>query len=289
MWLTAVVFAATAAAAPVVEPVVAEAPISSSTTSIKIGLQSVIAPFVLSDHASGLFADVLRAAFASQHIAVEFLYLPNVRFEEQFRQGVFDVTTASFPQQVQDGYLSRWPVSYFHNMAITLRSRIPALSSVDELKKYRVTAFRNAQKVLGPAYAAVAVAHPHYREAATMPSGALFLDRTDVIISQPDVFRYYLKLQLPQKRDAEAALAFHDVLGPGRFYWMRFRTEAQRDAFEHGIAQLYATGEIDRILQRYQQQYGVSRDFFVALDCHFRPEVATQKCKKLSKSWSGTP
>jgi ABC-type amino acid transport substrate-binding protein len=285
MWFTTVVFAATAAAAPVVE----RAPDSPGPATVKIGLQSVIAPFVLSDRASGLFADVLRAAYASQQITVEFMHLPNVRFEEQFRQGVFDVTTASLHQPAQDGYLSRWPVSYFHNMAITLRSRVPTLSSVDDLKKYRVTAFRNAQKVLGPAYAAATRDHPNYREAATMPSGALFLDRTDVIISQPDVFRYYLKQQLPRKRNAEAELAFHDVLGPGRFYWMRFRTEAQRDAFERGIAQLYATGEIDHILERYQRDYGVTREFFVALDCHFRPELAPQKCKKLSKGWNDTP
>ncbi|RFP19577.1 MULTISPECIES: ABC transporter substrate-binding protein [unclassified Duganella] len=279
MWLTAVVFAATAAASPVAE----QAPTSPGPTTVKIGLQSVIAPFVLSDRASGLFADVLRAAFASQQVTVEFLYLPNVRFEEQFRQGVFDVTTASDPRQTQDGYLSRWPVTYFHNMAITLRSRIPTLSSVDDLKKYRVTAFRNAQKVLGPAYAAATADHPQYREAVTMPSGTLFLDRTDVIISQPDVFRYYLRQQLPQKRNAEAELAYHDVLGPGKFYWMRFRTEVQRDTFERGIAQLYATGEIDRILERYQSDYGVTRDFFISLDCHFRPELALQKCKKLGK------
>jgi ABC-type amino acid transport substrate-binding protein len=285
MWLTAVVFAATAVASPAAE----QAPLGSSPAAIKIGLQSVIAPFVLSDHASGLFADVLRAAYASQQITVEFLYLPNVRFEEQFRRGVFDVTTASLLQPAQDGYLSRWPVSYFHNMAITLRSRIPALASVANLKKYRVTAFRNAQKVLGPGYAAATAGHPNYREAATMPSGALFLDRTDVIISQPDVFRYYLRQQLPQKRNAEADLAFHDVLGPGRFYWMRFRTETQRDAFERGIAQLYASGEIDRILERYQRDYGVTREFFVALDCHFRPELAPQQCKKLSKGWGETP
>ncbi|OFA04945.1 ABC transporter substrate-binding protein [Duganella sp. HH101] len=285
MWLTAVVFTAAAAATPVAEL----ASVSASPATVKIGPQSVIAPFVLSDHASGLYADVLRAAFASQQITVEFLYLPNVRFEEQFRQGVFDITTASSSQPVPGGYLSRWPVSYFHNMAITLRSRIPALSNVDDLKKYRVIAFRNAQKVLGPAYAAAMADHPNYREAATMPSGTLFLDRTDVIISQPDVFRYYLKLQLPQKRNADAELAFHDVLGPGRFYWMRFRTEAQRDAFERGIAQLYATGEIDRILERYQRDYHVTRDFFIALDCRFRPELSPQKCKKLSKGWGGTP
>jgi ABC-type amino acid transport substrate-binding protein len=281
MWFTAVVFAAAAATAPIAEP----ARPGPTPATVKIGLQSVIAPFVLADRASGLLADVLRAAYASQQIGVEFISLPNVGFEEQFRLGVFDVSTGARSEQAQEGYLSPWPVTYFHNMAITLRSRIPTLSGVDDLKKYRVTAFRNARTVLGPAYAAATAGHPNYREAVTMPSGALFLERTDVIISQPDVFRYYLSQQLPQKRDAGAELAFHDVLGPGRFYWMRFRTEAQRSAFERGIAQLYTSGEIDRILERYQRDYGVSRDFFIGLDCQFRPELAPQKCKKLSMTW----
>lgn len=285
MWLTTVVLAAAVASNAAAEP----APADPGPASVKIGLQSAIAPFVLPDHASGLFVDVLRAAFASQRIAAEFIYLPNAGLDEQFRQGVFDVNTATTAQPTPDGFMSRWPVSYFHNTAITLRGKIPVLSSVGELKKYRVTAFRNAREVLGPAYAAATNNHPHYREAVTMPSGALFLDRTDVIISQPDVFRYYLRQQLPQKRNAEAELAFHDVLGHGRFYWLRFRTEAQRAAFERGIAQLYASGEIDRILERYRRDYGVTRDFFITLDCQFRPDLAPQKCRKLSEWWSETP
>lgn len=108
---------------------------------------------------------------------------------------------------------------------------------------------------------------------------------TDIIVSQPDIFQYYLRQQLPHQRAGDDVLAYHDVLGPGRFYWMRFRTEAQRDAFERGIAQLYATGEIDRIQQRYARDYGLTRDFFVALDCQFRPEQAPQKCKKI-KEWT---
>ncbi|MYM25302.1 ABC transporter substrate-binding protein [Duganella sp. FT135W] len=249
----------------------------------------MIAPFVLSDYSSGLLVDVLRAAFASQHMPVEFRYLPNMRFDEQFRQGVLDVTTSSSPQQAQEGYLGHWPVTHFQNMAITLRSKIPTMSNLDELKKYRVTAFRSARRVLGPAYVAATENHPHYREAVTMPSGALFLERTDVIISQPDIFLYYLRQQLPQRPNTDTELAYHDVLGPGRFYWMRFRTEAQRDAFERGVAQLYASGEIDRILTRYQRDYGITRDFFIALDCRFRPQQAPQKCKKLSKEWESPP
>jgi ABC-type amino acid transport substrate-binding protein len=278
MWGTAVVLTAAAVATA-----------SPPPAPVKIGLQSVIAPFVLSDHSSGLLVDVLRAAFAAQHVPVEFRYLPNARFEDQFRQGLLDVTTSSSPQHSQEGYLGHWPVTHFQNMAITLRSKIPAMSSLDDLKKYRVTAFRSARKVLGPAYVAATEDHPNYREAVTMPSGALFLERTDVIISQPDIFLYYLKQQLPQLQNAGTELAYHDILGPGRFYWMRFRTEQQRDAFEHGVAQLYASGEIDRILTRYQRDYGVTRDFFIALDCRFRPQLTPQKCKKLSQEWSSPP
>lgn len=278
MWGTAVVLTAAAVATASPAPV-----------PVKIGLQSVIAPFVLSDHSSGLLVDVLRAAFEAQHVPVEFRYLPNARFDEQFRQGLLDVTTASSPQQAQEGYLGHWPISHFQNMAITLRSKIPVMSSLDDLRKYRVTAFRSARKVLGPAYTAAIEGHPNYREAVTMPSGALLLERTDVIISQPDIFLYYLKQQLPERQNASAELAYHDVLGPGRFYWMRFRTEAQRDAFERGIAQLYASGEIDRILTRYQRDFGITRDFFIALDCRFRPQLAPQKCKKLSQGWSSAP
>jgi ABC-type amino acid transport substrate-binding protein len=273
MRLSAVALAAVAIASSAAEPV----------APIKVGLQSVVAPFVLSDNTSGLLVDVIRAAFAAQQIPVEFRYLPNIRFEDQVRQGLLDVTTSANPEQTQEGYLTHWPVTRFHNVAITLRSKIPTLSSVDDLKKYRVTAFRSARKVLGPTYAAAMATNPNYREAVTMPSGALLLGRTDVIISQPDIFQYYLRQQLPQQRVGEETLAYHEVLGPGRFYWMRFRTEAQRDAFEHGIAQLYASGEIDRIQERYARDYGLTRGFFIALDCQFRPEQAPQQCKKLKE------
>jgi len=276
MWLSAVAFAAVASASPAAAPAPGEA-----DATVNVGLQSVIAPFVLSDHSSGLLVDVIRAAFASQQIPVEFRYLPNTRFDDLLRAGTLDATTAATSQQPQEGYLSHWPVTYFHNMAITLRSRIPTLANVSELKKYRVTAFRHARTLLGADYAAATADHPNYREAITMPSGALLLERTDVIISQPDVFQYYLHQQLTEKRIAESELAYHDVLGPGKFYWMRFRTEAQRDAFERGIAQLYATGEFDRILERYQRDYGVTRDFFISLDCQFRPALAPQKCKSI--------
>lgn len=245
--------------------------------TLRIGMQSVVAPFVMPGQQTGLLVDVLRAAFATQHIASDFIYLPNVRLEQQLRDGKVDVSAGAKPGQMQWGYLSHWPVMNFHNMAITLRSHIPALNHIDELKQYRVTAFRNARKFLGPAYN-VATENSNYREASTMPSAGLLLNRMDVIISQPDIFRYYLIRQMPEAKERLDEFAFHDILGPGNLYWFAFRSEAQRDAFERGIAEIYNSGEIDHIIERYRREYGTSRHFLLPLDCRFRPSPALKGC-----------
>ncbi|WP_229499624.1 substrate-binding periplasmic protein [Pseudoduganella ginsengisoli] len=251
--------------------------------TLKVGLQNVIAPFVMPGQQTGLLVDVLRAAFATQHIAADFSYLPNVRFEQQLREGKVDVSTLAKPEYKHKGFLSHWPVTHFHNMAITVRSRIPALHHLDDLKAYRVTAFGNARKVLGREYDAAMAKNPEYREPATMPSASLILNRTDVIISQRDIFLYYLSQQMPEARSREGELAFHDIIGPGNLYWLSFRSEQQRDAFERGIAELYASGEIDQIIARYQKEFGTTRDFFLPLDCQFRPAQAPKACKDIAR------
>lgn len=258
----------------------------ATPATLKIGLQSVIAPFVMPGQQTGLLVEVLRAAFATQHIATDFIYLPNVRFEQQLREGKVDVSTSAKPEHKQKLYLSHWPVTNFHNMAITVRSRIPALNHIDELGKYRVTAFGNARKVLGREYDAAMAKNPEYREAVTMPSAGLLLNRTDVIISQRDIFLYYLSQQMPEARSREGEFAFHDILGPGNLYWLAFRSAAQRDAFERGVAEIYASGEIDQIIDRYQRQYNTSRDFLLPLDCRFRPAPASKLCNDIKKAGS---
>lgn len=253
----------------------------AAPATLKVGLQNVIAPFVMPGQQTGLLVDVLRAAFATQHIATDFSYLPNVRFEQQLREGKFDVSTLAKPDYKQKGFLSHWPVTNFHNMAITVRSRIPVLTHLDELKQYRVTAFGNARKVLGREYDAAMANNSEYREPVTMPSASLLLNRTDVIISQRDIFLYYLSQQMPQARSRESELAFHDILGPGNVYWMLFRSEQQRDAFERGIAQIYANGEMDQIIDRYRREFGTTRDFFLPLDCQFKAAQAPKGCKSM--------
>ncbi|WP_395406951.1 ABC transporter substrate-binding protein [Pseudoduganella sp. UC29_106] len=175
-------------------------------------------------------------------------------------------TLRSAPPAV--GVTGRWPVVYFHNMAITLKVRLPRIG-VEDLSHYRVNAFRGASKAMGGAYQEATADNPAYREMPNMPSALLMLGQLDVVVSQPDIFRYYLTRQAQFARSDDSEVAYHDILGKGVDYWFQFRTAEQRDLFERGLAALYRSGAVDRIFDRYRREYGTSREFFRPLDCQF--------------------
>lgn len=235
---------------------------------IKFGLQDDIAPFVMPDRQSGLLVDVLREAMATQGITAEFFYLPMKRTDDALRSGLVDVATSGKPSMTPIGVISRWPVTSFHNMAITRRADLPRLDSVADLSRYRVTAFNGASRMLGGSYREAVQGNPRYSEPMTLPSPLLVLRQVDVVISQRDIFNYYLRRQ-SYLRDGDFDLVYHDILGKPNEYWFIFRTAEQRDSFERGVAALYKSGEIDRIFDRYNKSYGTSREFFRPIDCQF--------------------
>ncbi|WP_426170926.1 substrate-binding periplasmic protein [Pseudoduganella sp. R-32] len=243
---------------------------------IRFGLQDDIAPFVMPDRHSGLMVDVLRDAMATQGIAADFLYLPQKRTEEALRKGVVDVTTSAKPGMTLPGVMSRWPITSFHNLAITRRANLPRLDSVADLSHYRVTAFNGASRMLGQAYRDAVQGNARYSEPLTLQSPLLVLKQVDVVISQKDIFNFYLDRQ-SYLRDGDFDLVYHDILGKPNEYWFAFRTVEMRESFERGIAALYKSGDIDRIFNRYNKAYGTSRDFFRPLDCRFAA-IKPQDC-----------
>jgi len=235
---------------------------------IKFGLQDDIAPFVMPDRHSGLLVDVLREAMATQGVTAEFIYLPSKRTVDALRSGVVDVATNGKPAMALPGVISRWPVTSFHNEAITRRADLPHLESVADLSRYRVTAFNGASRTLGDSYREAVQGNPRYTEPMTLQSPLLVLKQVDVVISQRDIFNFYLNRQ-SYLHDGDFDLAYHDILGKPNEYWFVFRSSEQRDSFERGIAALYKSGSIDRIFERYHKAYGTSREFFRPLDCQF--------------------
>ncbi len=235
---------------------------------IKFGMQDDIAPFVMPDRHGGLMVDVLRDAMATQGFVADFIYLPQKRTEGALRSGLVDVFTGGKPTMALPGVIGHWPVTSFNNQAITRRATLPRLDSVSDLSRYRVTAFSGAATMLGQAYRDAVQHNSRYSEPLTLQSPLLVLKQVDVVISQKDIFHYYLDRQ-SYLRDGDFDLVYHDILGKPNEYWFVFRTAEQRDTFERGIAALYKSGDIDRIFERYNKAYGTSRDFFRPLDCQF--------------------
>lgn len=236
---------------------------------LKFGVPSNIAPFVMPDRDSGLLVDLFREALATQGVGAEFVYVPMNRSEEALRSGWVDVAGASKSATPAVGVTSRWPVAYFRNVAMTLRVRIPRMNGIEELSHYRVNAFKGASVALGGVYQEATADNPAYRETINMPSALLMLGQLDVIVSQPDIFRYYLLRQAKFSRADDSAVAYHDILGRGVDYWFQFRTLEQRELFEKALASLYRSGGADRIFERYKREYGTSREVLRPLDCQF--------------------
>ena len=239
--------------------------------AVMVAVDHATQPFTLPDSDSGLQVEIIRAAFASQSTLVTFVYLPAKRTALAFKSGLVDVLTDDKPGNNVTNVNSHWPVMTFRNQAITSASKHLKLNSIADLGNLRVVAFQDASRYLGAEFAAMANNNSAYLELAHMPSRMLTLNRTDVIISQPDIFRFNLANESSptQINQVFESFDYHDILPAVNQYWFGFRDEALRDRFERGVAAIYANGEIDALFRKYQQRYGTSREMFISLDCQF--------------------
>ena len=248
--------------------------------AVMVAVDHATQPFTLPDSDSGLQVEIIRAAFASQSTPVTFVFLSSKRTALAFKSGLVDVLTDDKPGNNVTNVNSHWPVMTFRNQAITSTHKNLKLNSIADLSKLRVVAFQEASRYLGAEFAAMANHNSAYLELPHMPSRMLSLDRTDVIISQPDIFRFNLTNESSptQINQVFESFEYHDILPAVNQYWFGFRDEALRDRFERGIAAIYANGEIDALFRQYQQSYGTSRGMFISLDCQFLKSNRQEAC-----------
>jgi len=253
--------------------------------TIMVSVDHATQPFTLPDSDSGLQVDIIRAAFASQSTPVTFVFLSSKRTALAFKSGLVDVLTDDKPGNKVTNAQSHWPVMTFRNQAITFAPKHLKLNSIADLSKLRVVAFQEARLYLGAEFAAMAKNNRAYVELPHMPSRMLSLNRTDVIVSQPDIFRFNLSNENSptQNQHVFESFEYHDILPAANQYWFGFRDEELRDRFERGIAAIYANGEIDALFLQYQQRYGTSRGMFISLDCQFLKSNKPKSCAASEK------
>lgn len=213
------------------------------------------APYVLQNpdgSLTGLEYELVLAAAQAGGLALKPEAVPFGRLPEDFRRGTFGAIMPANAAMGLPGCLSE-PVLVYRNIAFSLAQRGLGITQVSDLAYYDVTAFQNAQILLGPEMTAMQQGNAKYREVANqmLQVRALFSGRTDVVIMERRIFRYLMRSD-EAGLDTSAPVAEHDLFAPVP-YAVAFRQAAQCAAFDRGLAALKGNGTYDAIVNRWDR------------------------------------
>lgn len=222
---------------------------------LKIIFTQYTPPYVLDD-GSGILVEIVRTALESSGHKVHPVLVPIGRGFKMFAKGQVDGTTILQESSGLKAEYSRDFMQY-HNRAFALKKRNLSIRTIADLKDKSVVAFQNAEKYLGEDFRRAVAGNPQYKEIAQQEAQArmLFLYRTDVVVMDESVFRYYRqKLVKEGKADRGEEYVGFDVFPPTP-YKAAFSDPKVRDDFDRGIAAMRKDGRYDAIYRKYAEQY----------------------------------
>ncbi len=226
------------------------APAQAKEINMAIGFS--LGPYAVSN-GRGMLVDITREAIEAAGHTVNFTFMTNKESIKAFEQGVFDAVAMT--RAAEDKFYYSEPVITIENVAITLKSANITINSLADLGKYEVMAFSGARTFLGPEFATAVSNNPRYIEVANQQTQVhmLYDKRAQVMIAGKTIFSYYLKkLQLRQSiaPDSSAQYQFAEIFPP-TVYVSGFKSKADRDEFNRGLAIIKKDGRYDRITATY--------------------------------------
>ncbi|WP_020407538.1 substrate-binding periplasmic protein [Hahella ganghwensis] len=217
---------------------------------IRVAVGLALPPYVLTDSNSGMELDVVREALKLKGHSLTPVYLPFIRFGQHLAEGKVDAAmTINEGSQIPDIVYSDTHITY-QNVAVALESSGLQIKSVQDLAKFRVIAFQNATKYLGAEFAAMAEANSKYSEKAQQEQQItlLYSGRTDVVVMDINIFKYFKKLE--KKVSTDAPVTIFEIFQPTA-YKVGFRNREYRDDFNAGLKTIKDSGRYQEILNSY--------------------------------------
>lgn len=199
---------------------------------------------------SGLEYELVMLAATTAGMQPRAMVAPFGRLPEDFRRGSLAAFAPANPAMNLPGCISDTVLAY-RNMAFSLQSRNLSIASPADLATLDVTAFQNAQLLLGPAVGALAQTPDRYREVANqmLQVRALFSGRTDVVLAERRIFRFMMRS--PEAGvDTTLPLAEHNIFPP-TLYGVAFQRQDDCISFNRGLAAIRRNGVYDEILRRW--------------------------------------
>jgi ABC-type amino acid transport substrate-binding protein len=212
---------------------------------LRVAIGETKAPYVMAEQQRGVEYDLVTTALRAAGYQPQILFAPNQRAQKWLAAGRVDAAIAN-----DGGYLSD-PYITYQNMAITLCRSELRLDAVPELGRYRVAAFQNARRFLGPDYAAMAAANPDYVEQSPQiaVNRLLYSGRADVAVADINVFLQFND-ELGSGLDTDLSLCPY-ALFPPTPYRLAFHDIAARDRFNKALRRLNQQGFYEALAKRY--------------------------------------
>ena len=219
--------------------------VQAKEVRLVVGLS--LPPYIIPETRSGMEHDIVKEALAGKgyFLTLEFVPFGRVVVDYQKYDGAVTVNEATGLK----GYFSDVVICY-QNYAITLKDKNFVINTLDDLYGKRVVAFQNAIKYLGPEYKEAVASISDYIEhdQQIVQVKMLYSGRTDVVISDINIFRYYRKKVTGM--DTRPAPAFHEIFPPTP-YKVVFNDPQIRDDFNKGLSELKSSGRYQQIIDGY--------------------------------------
>jgi len=240
------------------------AKMANAGEKITVAFGEKLAPWVLSDNDEGIIIDIIEATMMPLGYEIEHLYLPYARRTKYYKAGgidvVSDVNLNTIRGHSLKGYFSDTAYSY-ENFAFSLHTKKFNFTQINDLKNHSVLSWQDAAIHLGDSYAEMVNNNPQYRETfdQSVQVKMLFLDKVEVVQMDANIFDYYrAKIANSSTIDTTLKIDRFALLGasPNGFL---FKSEAMRDKFNTQLKRLKATGEYQKIFERYMSTDNIEK------------------------------
>tara|TARA_R110000751_G_scaffold102527_1_gene197146 strand:+ start:204 stop:1010 length:807 start_codon:yes stop_codon:yes gene_type:complete len=230
--------------------------VSNAAEKLTVVFGGKLAPWVLSDTNEGIIIDLLKATMKPLGYEIQPLYLPYARRINAYKTDEVDVVSDMNLNTINEhglkGYFSDTAYAY-ENFAFSLHKNNFEFNELKDLQNHSLLSWQDAAIHLGESYANMANNHSSYSETFDqfVQVKMLFLEKFDVVQMDAHIFDYY-RIQIINNRKINAAQQV-DRFGlfgasPNGFL---FKSEALRNKFNIQLRQLKATGEYQKIFDRY--------------------------------------
>lgn len=219
---------------------------------VRIAFGQSLAPFADEETGRGVEIDIIRAALQAAGHRLVPGFMPQARVPLALADRQFDgAATLTSDSGVVAAYSGVY-IEYL-DIVVARQGALVAPLRLPDLAPLRVVGFQNASKYLGPAFAAMVAANPHYTEQANQLSQLrmLFGGQADAIVVEQRIYAHQLK-KLQASRFTERPFAV-DLFRPFASipYRVAFRDAALRDQFDAGLARLRKDGSLARLEAAY--------------------------------------